>query len=75
MVELLAGYDPSKDTNKEMLANVVGSNFIFAGVVSFIYLLLGVFIPENSTKLYIFGFIGFFLILMVNIAYKANQVK
>ncbi|MHB9144798.1 MAG: DUF3784 domain-containing protein [Symbiobacteriia bacterium] len=36
MVEMLAGYDPSKVIDKKGLANWVGGNFFLLGVVSFL---------------------------------------
>ena len=55
-VELIAGYDPNKVTNKADLAKWVGSNLIFIGLWTLIFPILNYFIQTPMIGLWILGF-------------------
>ncbi len=55
-VELIAGYDPGKVTDKEGLGRWVGSNLIFIGIYSLIFAILSHFIQTFVLGIWMLGF-------------------
>lgn len=74
MVEIIAGYDPNKVTDKKGLANWVGTNLMFIGVFSIIFGLITTLTPGTGTTRVIIYVVGLFL-LTIRMAIGTNKYE
>lgn len=74
MVEIIAGYDPDKVTDKEGLAKWVGSNLFLMGLMCLFLGGLGLILPVSST-MQVPGFLAVIVILSVRTAIGCKKYE
>ena len=67
MVEILAGYDPDKVTDREGLARWVGANLILMGILAFVSAGLMALVPEGRGVLFMVYSLGALPLIVVRI--------
>ena len=67
MVEILAGYDPAKVTDRKGLANWVGTNLILMGILAFVSAGLMAVVSEGRGILFLVYALGAVPLLCVRI--------
>lgn len=75
MVEMLAGYDPSRVTDKQGLANWVGSNFFLLGVVSFFTAAVGLIARGLNVTVLVLAHVAVLLALILRIALGTRRYE
>ena len=74
MIEIIAGYDPDKVTDKEGLAKWVGSNLFLMGLMCLSLGGLGLILPELST-IQVPSFLAIIVILSVRTAIGCKKYE
>lgn len=67
MVEILAGYDQNKVTDREGLARWVGANLVLMGILAFFTTVLMAVVPEGRVVLFMVYSLGAIPLLAVRI--------